>query len=70
MQVAGGVPAEIGAVLATEAREAFTTAFGTSLSVAALIAGVSGLTVFFLGRRDSSNLAADDAGPESVQAGT
>ena len=70
VQVAGVVPAEVGAVLAAEARDAFTAAFGTSLSVAAMIAGASGLTVFFLGRRDSSNLAVDDDGPESVQAGS
>jgi uncharacterized membrane protein YdjX (TVP38/TMEM64 family) len=67
MQIAAMAPAGPGEVLATEAGEAFTTAFGTSLSAAAIVAGALGLTVFLVGRREPVEVVADDGGSDSAR---
>jgi len=51
VQIAASLPPEVGDVLASDAKTAFTTAFGNSLGAAAVLAGVVGTVVFAAGRR-------------------
>jgi hypothetical protein len=51
LSIAGELPGDIGAALANDAREAFTTAFNTALGASAVVAATIGLIVFGLGRR-------------------
>ena len=62
--VASMVPEEIGRIVAEEARDAFTTAFGTSLMSGAVVAAVIGVSVFFFGRRGQVSVSTLDAPPE------
>jgi DHA2 family multidrug resistance protein-like MFS transporter len=54
------VPGEGGALLASEAGDAFTSAFSTSLTAAAVVAAISGIVVFVAGQRRASTSRAQD----------
>jgi len=51
--IAAQLPAEIGGRLSAAAGDAYTTAFGTSMNSAAVIAAVAGAVLYFVGRRSS-----------------
>jgi EmrB/QacA subfamily drug resistance transporter len=66
IQVAARAPAEIGTILADDARSAFTSAFATSLGAAAVVAGVIGVVVYVVGRRTERRTAVVASDPEPV----
>ncbi|MFN3256790.1 MAG: MFS transporter [Ilumatobacter sp.] len=69
IQIAAGLPVEVGGALATSARDAFTTAFSSSLLSSAIVAIVIGSIVFVVGRRteaESSFLRTDDEMPRDA----
>jgi len=56
------IPGEAGARLASEAGDAFTSAFSVSLIAAAAVAAISGVVVFIAGRAEAPpRVAADEA---------
>jgi Na+/melibiose symporter-like transporter len=62
------IPGEGGALLASEAGDAFTSAFSTSLTAAAVVAAISGVVVFVIGQRSASVSATDaDVSPPTIE---
>jgi DHA2 family multidrug resistance protein-like MFS transporter len=55
------LPGDAGARLASEAGDAFTSAFSVSLTAAAVVAAISGLAVFIAGRAEASPPELGDA---------
>ncbi|RLE22754.1 MAG: MFS transporter [Actinobacteria bacterium] len=64
------LPGKAGELLSSEAGDAFTSAFGTSLTAAAVVAAVSGIVVFIVGRRGEAiaSPAPDAARPPADRA--
>ena len=65
ISISRNLPAEIGGPLGQSARDAFTTAFNSSLLAAGIIAAVIGVVVLSIGRRTGADSVTDD---EIVQA--
>ncbi|MBG7605392.1 MAG: hypothetical protein IZT58_12260 [Actinobacteria bacterium] len=53
------LPGKAGELLASEAGDAFTSGFSTSLTAAAVVAAISGIVVFVAGQRRAPTPAAD-----------
>ena len=62
------IPGKAGELLASEAGDAFTSGFSTSLTVAAVVAAISGVVVFVVGQRTAPTPSADvDVSPSTTE---